>query len=231
MPQLIEIQQKYGARNNFALVSVTKDNGRYMAGLHQLIEQRGIRYPVLWLGEDAALQQRLNRYASGIPATYLVTPGGRILAECQINDDLIRVLGDLLDYRHPIHPVTITATPSWQTDSSLLVKLACINPNAQAMPLKLHAGYGTHEYDPDYDYNHTGKPNVSRWIDYQSPLLDGLSLAPGAHELSFRIPYNAQAVSYQCSISATIPGTEAFGGGHGLEVSTSIFEWARPATD
>jgi hypothetical protein len=230
LPKIIEINQRFGSRNNFALVSVTKDEGEYMAGLRKLIEENSISYPVLWLGEDKVLQQKLSRFASGIPATYLVTPGGCILASVQIGDEFISVLSDLLEYKGDIHPVTISAAPSWQKNKSLQITLSCDNPYEKSMPLQCRAGYSTREFDPKYDYDNTGEPNVSRWIDYKSSLLEGLMLAPGVHKLAIQIPYNAKAETYQCSVSAVIPGTESFGGGQGLGVSTSVFEWASSST-
>lgn len=205
LPDVIKINEQFGGRDNFAMVTVSYDRTTTIDRMHEVIEEYGITYPVLhqFVDEKPWAFGYTVRY---IPKSVLIDPMGNIWGDVHFDEDLPEILDFLLAQDEGYLPVIFEAGLDLKGDlvafrtevyspthisGEVSVELT-VNQGDDEEPIQLSKSFKTGSYS-DFGY-----------------LWDSLSIPP----LS-----NPQSVSYVLEL--VMPGSEHLNGGKGLVIRDS----------
>ncbi|UNM08175.1 MAG: hypothetical protein H7A35_15190 [Planctomycetales bacterium] len=227
MPDLIGIDEQFSHRGDFQLISVSKDDLDYLAGLISKLDDNRIAYPVLYMGSQPEVKQSLNRLAPFIPSSYLLNEDGKVITRITIDENTAGVLRKVLDQSDKIKPITILNLHKQLENGNVQVSARIEHEYLFDLPVELRAGYNVKVYIPELDKDNTVEANADRYEPLDPGYFNYPVAKTGITEFSFTIPAREDAHMVQYTISVPLPGTEDFTANGSLKVEAHGLVWLK----
>lgn len=205
LPDVIALNEQFGGRDDFAIVTVSYDRTTTIDRMHEVIEEYGITFPVLhqFVDDKPWAFGYSVRY---IPKSVLIDPMGNIWGDFRINDDFPEILEFLLAQDEGYLPVIFDAGLDLKGDL-VAFRTEVYSPThiSGEVSVELTVSQG----EDNEPLTLTDAFKIGDYSDF-GYLWDSLSIPP----LS-----NPQSVRYL--IEMVMPGSEHLNGGKGLVISES----------
>lgn len=125
IPSVVDLHQKLASRPDFAVLSVSLDEGGSREALEKTTTSYGISYPVLFDGSGWMNDNARGWCVNAIPATFLIDPQGRVVARDISPSRVMDVIGQLEPVQRPVQrsrpaiaePLTVSFTETLLPDS------------------------------------------------------------------------------------------------------------------
>lgn len=219
LPNLIRETKDLRKAGNFEVFSVSLDFPTTCDEIRNVVRQQGITYPVIYDGGGWQAVQGVEWDIHSIPATFLVSPNGVIVATNLRGEKLRPMLDFFMSKGADYSPVGLNASHRLNADGSADITVLLTSPRHE--PLKLDLDYAHYRYTwAEDDPEHKNRPVSSETIEQdavkpeQSATVEFTQFGDASY--SFHIPAveNTHRLSYYVTVQ--VPGTESMFDGEGF---------------
>jgi thiol-disulfide isomerase/thioredoxin len=224
LPNLIAETKDLRKRDDFEIFSVSLDFPTTCDEIRKVVREMGIDYPVIYDGGGWQAVQGVEWGIQSIPATFLVSPTGVIVATGLRGEKLRPMLDFFMSKGVDYAPVGVNASHVLNADGSATVTALLSSPRHE--PLRLDLDYSHSRYTwADDDPEHKGRPVKADTIEIdavkpeQSATVEFGQFGDAIHTFTIPAVENTHRLSYYVTVE--VPGTESMFNGEGFWVMHS----------